>query len=83
MVSDPTHIDRGVLDLTLTGAHVLFGARVGSLIEISDHSALFIDAHRICRQEVYLKKSVDWKLVRGIVKGLDWHEIISSPCPGT
>ena len=48
---------------------------------------LFIDVvleqpilHLVCRQEVYLKNSVDWELVRGDVKGLNWNEIIRFPC---
>ena len=32
IVTEPTHIDRGVLDLVLTDAHHLVGVRVGSLI---------------------------------------------------
>ena len=34
----------------------------------------------MCRQEVYLKNYVDWKLVRGVVKVLIWIGIISSNC---
>ena len=43
--------------------------RVGSTVWTSDQSAVFIDTvlekpilHLVCRQEVYLKNSVDWKL---------------------
>ena len=63
------------------------GVPVGSPFWTSDHSAVFIDVvleqtvpHLVCRQEVYLKNSVDWELVRGDVKSLDWNEIIRSPC---
>ena len=37
--------------------------------------------HLVCRQEVYLKTSVDWELVSRDVKGLDYHEIIRPCCP--
>ena len=37
--------------------------------------------HLMCRQEVYLKNSVDWNLVRGYVKSLNWNEIIRFPFP--
>ena len=33
------------------------------------------------KQEVDLKNSNDWELVRGDVKGFIWNEIISLPCP--
>ena len=62
MFTEPTHIDRGVLDLLLTDAHNLVGVRGGSPIGTSDHSVLFIDVilgqsipHLVCRQELYLK----------------------------
>ena len=35
----------------------------------------------VCRQEVYLKNSVDWDLVRRDVKGPNWNEITRFPCP--
>ena len=35
----------------------------------------------MCRQEVHLKYSVGWDLIGGDVKGLNWKEIVSSPCP--
>ena len=37
--------------------------------------------HLECRQEVYLKNSLGWELVRGDVTGLNWNGIIRSPCP--
>ena len=37
--------------------------------------------HLARRQEVYIKNSVNWKLVRGDVKGLNWNRVIRSPCP--
>ena len=74
--------------MVLTDAHDFLGVRVGSPIGTSDHSILFIDVvlqqpipNLVCRQEVYLKNSVDWELVRGDVKDLDWIEIIRSPWP--
>ena len=69
-VSEPTHIDRGVLGLVLTDVHDFVGVRVGSPIRTSDHRAMFIDIvleqpkpHSVCRQEVYLKNAVDRELV--------------------
>ena len=50
---------------------IFFVSPVGN----SDHSAIFVDvieqpiSHLVCRQEVYLKNSVKWELVRGNVKG--------------
>ena len=71
MVTEPTHVDGGILDLVLTDAHTLVWIRVGPPIGTSDHNALFIDVvleqlipHLMCRQEIYLKNSVDWELVR-------------------
>ena len=40
-------------------------------------------SHLVCGQEVYLKNSVDWKLVRGDVNGFDLNEIIRFPCPAS
>ena len=37
--------------------------------------------HLMCWQEVYRKNSVNWELVRGYVKGLNWNGIIRSRCP--
>ena len=37
--------------------------------------------HMVCREDAYLKNSVEWELVRGDVKGLSWNEIIMSSCP--
>ena len=52
--------------------------QVDSPVGTLDHSAIFIDVvleqpihHSVYRQEVYLKNSVDWELVRGDVKGLN------------
>ena len=62
MVMELLHIDEGILNLVLTDAQCFYGVQVGSSIETSDHSALFIDVgrerpilHLVCRQEVYLK----------------------------
>ena len=66
---------------------MLYVVRVSSPVETSDYSAIFIDVleqpipHMVCRQEVYLKYSVDWLLVRGDVKDLNWNEISKSSCP--
>ena len=61
---------------------------VGLPVETSDHIAVFMDVmldqpmpHLLCRQEVNLKNSVDWKLGRGDVKVLSWNGIIMSPSP--
>ena len=88
MVMESTHIDGGVFDSVLTDVHGLLEIRVGSPVVISDHSAIFIDIgleqsipHLVCRQEVYLKNSVDWELVKGDVNDLNWNEIIRFPCP--
>ena len=35
----------------------------------------------MCRQEVYLNNSVDWKPVKMNVKGFNWNEIIRFPYP--
>ena len=37
--------------------------------------------HLVCRQEIGLKNAVDWKLVRGDVKGLHCNKIIKPSCP--
>ena len=67
MVTEPTHIDGGVLDFVLISVHDLVEVRVGSPVGISDQSGIFIDVvleHLVCRQEAYLKNSVDWELAR-------------------
>ena len=88
MITEPTHIDGGVLDLMLTDVPDGVRVRLGSPIEPLDHSVIFIDValeqpipHLVCRQEVHLKNSVDWELVRGDVKSLNRNEIIRSLCP--
>ena len=43
MVTEPTHIDTGTLDLVLTDARDLVRIRDSSPIGTSNHSALFID----------------------------------------
>ena len=43
MVTEPTHIDGGALDLVLTSVHDLVEVRVGSPFGTSDHSAILID----------------------------------------
>ena len=60
MGTEPTHIDKEVLELVLTIVPDVVGA-VGT----SDHSAAFIDvvleqpiSHLVGRQEVYLQNSV-------------------------
>ena len=62
MVSEPTHIEGRVTDIS-----DIVGVRVGSPVGTSDHSAVFIDIvlkqpipHLVCRQEVYLKNPVGW-----------------------
>ena len=57
MVTEPTGIDGGVLDLVLTDIPDVVGVRVGSPVGTSDHSAIFIDVvleqpilHLVCRQ---------------------------------
>ena len=78
IVTEPIRIDERVLDLVLTDVPDIAGVRVGSPVGASDQSATFIDVvleqsipHLVCRQEVYLKNSVDWELVKGDVKGLN------------
>ena len=73
--------------MVLTDVHDLVEVRVGSPVGTSDHSAIFMDVvleqsipHLVCRQIVYLKNSVDWKLVIGGVKGLHWKGILRSLC---
>ena len=84
----PSHIDVGMLDLVLTNISdsvaVWFRSPVGS----PDYSAIFIVAvleqpapHQVCRQEVNLKQSVNWELVRREVKSLNWNGIIRPSCP--
>ena len=36
--------------------------------------------HLVCRQEAYLKNSIDWELLRGDGKGLNWNGITRFPC---
>ena len=43
MVTEPTHIDGGVLVLVLTNVPGVEGVWVGSPVGTSDHSAVFID----------------------------------------
>ena len=88
MVMEPGDIDGGVLDLVLTDVHNLVEVRIGSPIGTTGHGAIFLDvileqsiSHLLCRQKVYLKNSVDWELLRGDVKGLNWNNIIRSPWP--
>ena len=64
------------------------GVLVGSPVETSDHSAFFIEVvleqpipRLVCGKDIYLKNSVDWKLVRRYVKGLNENEIIRT-CEG-
>ena len=74
MITKHTHIDGGVSDLVLTD--------VSDDIEVWGSSAVDHDAlleqpipHLVRNHDVYLKNSVDWKLVREDVKGLNWNEI--------
>ena len=84
-VTEPIHTDEWVFDLMLTDVHNLVEVRVGLPVGSTNHD-IFLDAvleqpipHLVYKQEVYLKNSVDGKLVRGYVKSLLWDEIISSP----
>ena len=72
-----------------TNAHDLVGIRVGLPIRTSDHSAFIIDVVIMqpilqleCRQEVYLKNTVDWELISGDGKSLGWNESTRSSCLG-
>ena len=38
-------------------------------------------SHLVCRQDVYLKNSVNWEMVRGDVTGLNENRILWSPFP--
>ena len=69
--------------MVLTDVPDVVAVRVSSSVVNSDHSVVFIDVvlvqpilHQVCRQEVYPKNSVDWELIRGDVKGLNWNEFI-------
>ena len=86
----PTHIDEGMLDLVLADVPDVVGIRVGSPVGASDHSAIFMDVvleqpipHLVCRQRIYIKNSVDWKLAKENVKGFNKNEIIRSHCPAS
>ena len=88
IVTKPTHIDEGVIDLVLTDVPDVVGVRVD--LSTSDDSAIFIDVmleqsipHLVCRQEVHLKNSVDSELVRRDVKDLNWNGIIRFPYPAS
>ena len=83
---EPTHIDGRVLDLVLKDFADVVGIQGGSPVGTLDCRAIFINAvrqqsilHLLYRQEVYLKISMNWELVRGDVKGLNWKGIIRSP----
>ena len=74
---EPTHIDERVLDLLLTDVPEGFG--LARIFETQTKDAVFYGCYivleqlipyLVCRQEVYLKNSMDWELVRGGVKGL-------------
>ena len=74
--------------MILTEFPDLAGVLVGSPVGTSDHSTMIIDVVRdqsipplLCMQEVYLKNSVDWRLVRRDGKGLNWNMFIRSSCP--
>ena len=74
--------------MVLTNDPDIVGVWVDPSDGSSDHSAVLVDfgleqpiPHLVCRQEVYLKNSVDWELVRKDVKSLHWNGIIKSPCP--
>ena len=78
MITEPTHIDGRVLDLVRADVYNVVEVQVGSTVRTSDPSAVFIDVfreqpnpHLVCRQEVYLKNSMNWELVRGDVKGIN------------
>ena len=43
MSRKPTHIDCSMLDLVLTNVPDFVGVRIGSPVETSDYSAVFID----------------------------------------
>ena len=67
--------------------HDLVEVWVGSQVETSIYSAIFLDValgqripHVVCRQQVYLKNSVHGKLVIGDVKRINCNELISFPC---
>ena len=82
------HIEGGVLDLVLTDVHDIVGIWVDPPVGTSDNSAVLMNVvleqpipHEMCRQEVYLKNSVDWELVRGVVMSLIWRGAIRCPCP--
>ena len=88
MVTEPTHNDRGVLELVLTDIPDGVEIRVGSTLGTSDHSAIFMNVvleqaipHLGGRQAGYLKNYVDWTLVGGDVKSLNWNGIIRFLCP--
>ena len=76
-----------MLDLVLTGVPGVVVVRVGSPVGTSNDSVVFRDVvleqpgpHQVCRQEVYLKTSVDCELARVDVNGLTRNGIIRSPC---
>ena len=48
MVTEPTHVDGGVLDLVLTDVPDIIGVRVSSPGVPSDHSAVFIMFIMLC-----------------------------------
>ena len=67
MVTKPTHIDGGVLDLVLTDVPDVAGVRNGSPVGTAEYSVIFMDVvmeqpipHLVSRQEVYRKNFVDW-----------------------
>ena len=72
----------------LTDVPNVVGVRVGSSVGPSDHSVIFMGVvleqpkpHLVCRQEPYLKNSVNWELVRGDMKGLNGNGIILVDLP--
>ena len=64
----------------LTNVPNLVWIVISSPVGTSGHSAVSIDVilEQVCRQKVHLKNSVDWDLVREILMGLNWNEIIRS-----
>ena len=80
-----------MLELVLTDVPDVVEIRFGLPVVTSDHNSfVYVDVvlgqpipHFVCRQVVYLKNSVDWKLVRGDVTCLNWNGILRFPCPAS
>ena len=88
LVDGPTHTAGNRLDLVLTDVPDIVNVEICAPVGSSDHSSLKVSLElrqlnviTTSRREIYLKRNVDWDLVRTDVRDLPWHNILHSPDP--